>query len=115
MVTITNITKEEDKQFLSSKEFERIKILYERLPNGKFVFEKNNLICQLINENGNLISERLIAEVHYPGLNEFFTNIKDVLDKLIYHVEEAEIKNNILINENDRLKAKIRDYSLDET
>jgi hypothetical protein len=97
---VSVITKEFDKpRFLNRKEFEEIKIRHNRLPRGKWKFEMGD--TKEIIKLGN---DKILFEVHHPGLVSSLVYIQEDIERLIQHVEMADVENDRLLAEIERLK-----------
>lgn len=90
MVTVSNIERPLHR-FLSRDELEGIKNRAQRLPSGTYHTKGNSLLCLSSNQ-----AELEIAQIQYPGLEDFFKKIKNDLEGLITHVEQADQENDYL-------------------
>ena len=97
MAKIVDI-KEAPNRFLSIEEFEQIKNRAQRLPQGFYRYNGSDIVCDFLNEKNEIVLTKVIfPEPQYPGLLELLLNLKDDMEALITHIENADIENDILI------------------
>lgn len=84
MTNVSEIKKEEG--FLVYAELEAIKKRLKILPNLEYKIEGNNIVHE----------GKVFVNVQYIGGLEFYKNVVSDMNRLVWHVEEAEKRNNQL-------------------
>jgi len=94
MVSVSNIEMPVPR-FISWDELNAIKDRYQRLPQGDYFLNENDIVCQFVDHKLDLINKPIVKLIH-PGLQDLFLNLRSDLEKLIKHIEEADIENDRL-------------------
>lgn len=107
MVKIVNLP-EIAQRFINREQLDQIKSRIGRIPFGQYYTASEKHLCvRLLDDQGTPSGSSNIAVIEYPGATDFFLHMKQDVESLIRHVENADIENDLLLIRIKELEDKI--------